>query len=25
MREYKSFYALGYCSIHGLWENCVEV
>ncbi|MDR6223368.1 desulfoferrodoxin family protein [Methanococcoides alaskense] len=23
--EYKTFYALGYCNIHGLWENCIEV
>ena len=23
--EFKAFYALEYCNIHGVWENCVEV
>ena len=23
--QFKAFYALAYCNIHGLWENCVEV
>jgi len=23
--EFKSFCALAYCNIHGLWENCREV
>ena len=23
--EFKSFCALAYCNIHGLWENCVEI
>ena len=22
--EFKSFCALAYCNIHGLWENCLE-
>ncbi|WP_419095408.1 class II SORL domain-containing protein [Methanococcoides cohabitans] len=22
--EYTAFCALGYCNIHGLWENCIE-
>ena len=23
--EFKSFCALAYCNIHGVWENCLEV
>ena len=23
--DFKAFCALGYCNIHGVWENCVEV
>jgi superoxide reductase len=23
--EFKSFCALAYCNIHGVWENCIEV
>lgn len=23
--QFKSFCALAYCNIHGLWEDCVEV
>ena len=25
LKEFKSFYALAYCNIHGLWQNSVEV
>jgi len=23
--EFKAFCALAYCSVHGVWENCLEV
>jgi len=23
--EFKTFCALAYCNIHGVWENCIEV
>ena len=23
--EFKSFCALAYCNIHGVWENCIEI
>ena len=23
--EFKSFCALAYCNMHGLWENCLEI
>ena len=23
--EFKAFCALGYCNIHGVWQNCLEV
>jgi len=23
--EFKSFCALAYCNVHGLWENCLEI
>ncbi len=23
--EFKSFCALAYCNVHGVWQNCVEV
>jgi len=25
VEQFKSFCALSYCNIHGLWENCIEV
>ena len=25
LAEFKSFCALAYCNIHGVWENCLEV
>ena len=23
--DFKSFCALAYCNVHGVWENCIEV
>jgi superoxide reductase len=23
--QFKSFCALAYCNIHGVWENCIEI
>jgi len=23
--EFKTFCALAYCNIHGVWENCIEM
>ncbi len=25
LKEFKALCALGYCNIHGLWENCIEI
>jgi len=25
VEQFKSFCALAYCNIHGVWENCLEV
>ena len=25
VNDFKAFYALEYCNIHGVWENCLEV
>jgi superoxide reductase len=25
VEEFKSFCALSYCNIHGVWQNCIEV
>ncbi|MFZ2071520.1 MAG: desulfoferrodoxin family protein [Halobacteriota archaeon] len=25
MLEFKGFYALAYCNIHGVWQNCIEM
>ncbi|MCP2519150.1 class II SORL domain-containing protein [SCandidatus Aminicenantes bacterium Aminicenantia_JdfR_composite] len=25
VKEFKALYALEYCNIHGLWENCIEI
>jgi len=25
VEQFKSFCALAYCNIHGLWENCIKI
>jgi superoxide reductase len=25
IEDFKAFYALAYCNIHGVWESCIEV
>ncbi|MEA1984893.1 MAG: desulfoferrodoxin family protein, partial [Euryarchaeota archaeon] len=23
--KYREFFALAYCNVHGLWQNCIEI
>ena len=25
VEQFKAFYAVSYCNIHGIWENCLEI